>query len=192
MLIKIKYLDRIKSGDLSILFRKWQKPRVKEGSLIQTAVGRIEIIDIHEVDMVDMNGSDLEGSLFGSVSDLLEEVGERPGKLYKISVRYHSEDPRIALRNATLISPSEFEQIQAKLHRLDKYSKQGTWTMLVLSTIRDQPGLRAADLAALISKEKSWLKPNVRKLKNLGLTISLGVGYSISPRGNAFLTMVNE
>ena len=30
-------------------------------------------------------------------------------------------------------------------------------------------------------------KEDVRKLKNLGLTISLGVGYRLSPRGEAFL-----
>jgi hypothetical protein len=31
------------------------------------------------------------------------------------------------------------------------------------------------------------LKLDVRKLKNLGLTISLPTGYELSPRGRAFL-----
>ena len=38
-----------------------------------------------------------------------------------------------------------------------------------------------------ILKEKDWLKPNEPKLKNLGLTISHEVGYSLSPRGEMLL-----
>ncbi len=35
--------------------------------------------------------------------------------------------------------------------------------------------------------ETAWFKTNVRKLKALGLTESLEVGYRLSPRGRAFL-----
>ena len=53
--------------------------------------------------------------------------------------------------------------------------------------MRDHPRTRAADLASGIGRDKDWLKPNVRKLKNLGLTISLDVGYELSPRGRTLL-----
>ena len=36
-------------------------------------------------------------------------------------------------------------------------------------------------------RERLPFKADVRKLKNLGLTISLGVGYELSPRGQAYL-----
>ena len=35
--------------------------------------------------------------------------------------------------------------------------------------------------------EKDWLKSQVSKLKNLGLTASQPVGYELSPRGRAAL-----
>ena len=35
--------------------------------------------------------------------------------------------------------------------------------------------------------EKEWLKLNIRKLKNLGLTISHNVGYRLSPLGEHFI-----
>ena len=35
--------------------------------------------------------------------------------------------------------------------------------------------------------ERAWFKGNVRKLKALGLTESLEVGYRLSPRGAVFL-----
>jgi hypothetical protein len=53
--------------------------------------------------------------------------------------------------------------------------------------IRDQPGTRAAELAARASRARLSFKADVRKLKELGLTESLEVGYRLSPRGRAFL-----
>ena len=45
----------------------------------------------------------------------------------------------------------------------------------------------AGDLAPRMNQEMLPFKRNVRKLKNLGLTESLKVGYRLSPRGRAYL-----
>ena len=47
--------------------------------------------------------------------------------------------------------------------------------------------MRAADLAASFGRETQPFKLDVRKLKALGLTLSLEVGYRLSPRGEAYL-----
>ena len=47
--------------------------------------------------------------------------------------------------------------------------------------------MRAADLAPLLGRERLPFKRDVRKLKELGLTESLEVGYRLSPRGRAVL-----
>jgi hypothetical protein len=47
--------------------------------------------------------------------------------------------------------------------------------------------VRAGDLAADFGRDLQPFKTDVRKLKNLGLTISLEVGYELSPRGRAYL-----
>lgn len=44
-----------------------------------------------------------------------------------------------------------------------------------------------AELAASFGRETEPFKLDVRKLKNLGLTISLKVGYELSPRGEEYL-----
>ena len=49
------------------------------------------------------------------------------------------------------------------------------------------PEVRADELAASFGLEKRVFKPRVRRLKELGLTISLSPGYRLSPRGEAFL-----
>jgi hypothetical protein len=60
--------------------------------------------------------------------------------------------------------------------------------MAVLDAIGRRPGTRAADLAAEeFGRERDPFKIDVRKLKNLGLTHSLEVGYELSPRGREYL-----
>jgi len=121
---------------------------------------------------------------------VLKSIDE--GSIYKIRVKYHSADPQIKLREQTELSDKEFDQIILKLERLDKYSRQGKWTINILRAIRDNPKLRAQDLAAKTGKQKDWLKPNIRKLKYLGLTVSHEVGYTISPRGMIILDKLTK
>jgi hypothetical protein len=57
----------------------------------------------------------------------------------------------------------------------------------VLDLIASRPGVRAPDLAASMARETLPFKRDVRKLKELGLTVSLKIGYRLSPRGQAYL-----
>lgn len=59
--------------------------------------------------------------------------------------------------------------------------------MATLQSIADRPATRAAELAAETGRPKAKFKTDVRKLKELGLTESLDIGYRLSPRGRAFL-----
>jgi hypothetical protein len=63
--------------------------------------------------------------------------------------------------------------------------RMGSWAWPTLELIGGKPGVRAADLATELGMELAPFKLNVRKLKNLGLTMSLETGYRISPRGEA-------
>jgi hypothetical protein len=57
----------------------------------------------------------------------------------------------------------------------------------VLELIARHPETRAADLAPMLGRERLPFKADVRKLKELGLTESLRIGYRLSPRGRAAL-----
>jgi hypothetical protein len=62
--------------------------------------------------------------------------------------------------------------------------------MATLEVIERHPAVRAGDLADELGRERLPFKTDVRKLKNLGLTLSLDVGYRLSPRGEAYLRAV--
>lgn len=75
----------------------------------------------------------------------------------------------------------------ARLDRFDRASSRGPWTRETLAIIGANPARRAADLAAALGRETAPFKRDVRKLKELGLTESLEIGYRLSPRGVALL-----
>lgn len=61
------------------------------------------------------------------------------------------------------------------------------WTRETLRLIRDNPSRVSTELAEAMGLERKYFKNRVRRLKGLGLTESLEVGYRISPRGEALL-----
>ncbi len=76
--------------------------------------------------------------------------------------------------------------------RLAKMDRRRSWTHETLRLVNDNPGRRAQELADLLGREKEALKVDIRKLKDLGLTLSLEVGYRISPRGAAYLRLTED
>lgn len=188
MLFKQAHLQGIISGEISLAFRKWKKPAVNKGSLINTSIGVVAITGIREYPISSITEADAIAAGYKDLKALHTEINKIPeGILYRIEVSYHSEDPRIKLREQTSISSEALTAITAKLARLDQYSAQGSWTAPVLEAIRRHPFLKSASLAELLGKEKDWLKISIRKLKNLGLTISQPEGYSLSPLGEEYL-----
>lgn len=189
MLFKQHHLREIENGNVTLAFRKWKRPAVKQGSIVKTSVGQIEIVAIEEIHEKEITTQDARKAGFRSLEELLKQLeSAEQGNIFRIRVAFHSPDPRIPLRNQTEITSEDYKAVKAKLERLDKYSKEGPWTHMTLIAIQENPNLRAADLATHLSKEKNWLKINIRKLKNLGLTISKDPGYEISPLGKAYLS----
>ena len=91
------------------------------------------------------------------------------------------DDDRIARRND--ISPEEIDNVIA-LARLDR---SGAWTHRTLQLIERATRASSRRRSLAMPQERPAFKLNVRKLKELGLTESLDVGYRLSPRGEAVL-----
>ncbi|MEM9326324.1 MAG: hypothetical protein AAGA85_11730 [Bacteroidota bacterium] len=188
MLLKRVHLDGILSGDIDLAFRRWKRPSVKAGTVLHTAIGQVAIRSIKPIGLEDISEADAHRAGFESLKALLIPLQKAEhGTIYRISLAFHAPDPRVILRSRQDLSDAEFESIENRLARLDQYSRLGQWTGETLCAIETYPGRRAVELAVILNKEKDWLKVNIRKLKNLGLTISREVGYEISPLGKSFL-----
>lgn len=184
MLFKEIHLKGIRSGEISLAFRRWVKAAVHKGSLLKTPIGLVEITEITPISEHEITAADALKAGFADVGEVTKTLRANPGgTVFRIGVCYHSPDPRIALREQTELSSELMTELAQKLERLDKFSKNGPWTKTVLEAIEANPNLHAVGIARLTGFEKEWLKLNIRKLKNLGLTISHTVGYELSPLG---------
>jgi len=180
-------LERIVSGEVSLVFRRWRRPTVRSGGSLRTALGVLRILDVAAVAEADISETDAGRAGFSSRAALLEGLGAREGQVYRIAVEYAGADPRVALRQQDDLSDAEIEQVIERLQRLDGRSPAGPWTARVLAVVEDQPGVVSRTLSERLGCDRDWLKPQVRKLKNLGLTVSLATGYQLSPRGRVVL-----
>ncbi len=187
MLIRPAELDAIREGTVDLAFRRWTTARVLAGTRLRTAIGLVEVTSIDVTTIEAITSSDAQRAGSDSLKQLvafLQEHPERP--VFRIGLRYAGPDPRLALREDADLSDDDRARLAARLSRFDRASNRGSWTSPVLELIATRPGVRAADLAGVLGIETAVLKRDVRKLKELGLTESLEIGYRLSPRGQAF------
>ena len=183
MLLRTAVLERIVRGEISLVFRRWRRPTVRTGGTLRTALGVLRILEVAKVAESDVTDLDAAAAGCASRAALLDGCGSRAGQLYRIAVEYAGADPRIALRQRDALSDADVDDILRRLNRLDAQSPTGAWTLRVLAEIEGRPAVAARVLAQRLRCEKDWLKPQIRKLKDLGLTVSLPIGYELSPRG---------
>jgi hypothetical protein len=178
MLFRPADLEGIASGSITLQFRRWERPRVLPGSKLRTPIGVLEVDSVEVVERP--TDEDARAAGYDDADHVIASFAKRSGELYRVALHLAGPDPRIALRE----TPPD-EAVFASLERM------GDWTYAVLRAIAENPGLRAPDLAATFGRETAPFKRDVRKLKELGLTESLEIGYRISPRGQAVLDVKN-
>jgi hypothetical protein len=182
--------DGLVDGSVTVAFRYWKRTTVRAGGTQMTPVGVLSIDAVERIGLRMIDAADARAAGYESRAALLADLARyrRAGTaLYRIAFHYAGEDPRRALREDDRLGEREFDEIRERLDRLDRSSRHGPWTRTVLELIRDNPGTLAADLAKRRGRERLDFKADVRKLKALGLTESLRVGYRLSPRGRAVL-----
>jgi hypothetical protein len=186
MLFKSAVLESIAAGTTTLAFRRWRRPTVRPGGRLRTPIGVLAIERVDVVAEEDIAERDALRAGFASRAALLAEVGNTSGTLHRIAFRLDGPDPRAALREDATLTPEARLAIEQRLARMDA-GPHGRWTNSVIVLIAERPGRRAGDLAATMGADLKRFKSNVRRLKELGLTESLEVGYRLSPRGRAFL-----
>jgi hypothetical protein len=188
MLLPPKVAHGVADGSASLAFRRWRKQDVQPGATFRTPAG---VIRVDAVDVVDPSAiTDADAVLAGhpdAATVRRRLAGDAAWPTYRVELSWAGEDPRVALREDADLQDDDVAAIDARLERLDRASSHGPWTMVTLDLIRRRPQTRAPDLAAEVGRERDPFKIDVRKLKNLGLTISHRVGYELSPRGRAYL-----
>jgi len=191
VLLDARTLRGLQDGTVTLAFRRWTTPRVRVGTRQRTRVGVVEVTSVDQVALAPDGAplvSDDDARLAGMTSPaaVLARGAAREGDLYRVGIRLAGPDPRVALREDADLDADAVAAVSASLARKDRAAAE-PWTRQYLDLIAAHPGVVARELAAGLGMERDDFKVRVRRLKELGLTESLDVGYRLSPRGRAYL-----
>lgn len=194
MLFTEDSIPGLADGTITLTFRTWTRPQAKVGGRYRTGGLLLEVDAVSRVDPAKITESEARRSGNASAEELRQRLNTQghDGLVWRIEFHCVGEDDRIARRNDTALDGEKLAKLEAKLARMDKASSTGAWTQKTLQLIASHPGVVSTTLASRMRMERPAFKINVRKLKELGLTESLEVGYRLSPLGETFLTRSKE
>lgn len=180
----------IVDGTITLTFRGWTKTQARAGGKHRVWGHLIHVDDVRCVSASEITDAEAVQAGEASASNILDRLGAKASDpIWRVQFRYVGQDDRIGLRNADAMDEERRASIQARLDRMDKSSKSGPWTAKTLRLIASYPGVVSTALARQMDDDRPSFKINVRKLKELGLTESLDIGYRLSPLAMAFLRL---
>jgi hypothetical protein len=189
MLFEKRHWAGLADGTITLAFRRWKRPAARAGARHVTVAGVIEIDSVTVVDPAAITAEEAAAAGFPDLARLRARLARHEGEVYRVAFHLAGPDPRAELRQTAELDAVTLAGLAERLDRMDARSAGGPWTRATLALIAEHPEVRAGDLAAMAGRERDDFKVDVRKLKALGLTESLPVGYRLSPRGRAFLDL---
>lgn len=179
MLFKERFWAGLREGSLTVTYRRWQRPSVKTGGTLVSPGGLLAIDSVEAIDDAQVDDEAARRAGYESRTQLFESL-RGDGQLYCVHFHRIGDDPRVSLRERTELTAPERNAIATTLKRND-------WAVPYLRLIQTSPGTVSTELAARAGVERLVFKQRVRRLKALGLTESLEIGYRLSPRGRTVL-----
>jgi hypothetical protein len=170
-------------GSITLTFRTWRALQAKPGGRYRVGGLLLEAVAVDQVATASITDDEARRAGAAGRDALLARLGDA-ATVWRVELRHLGLDDRIVRRNADAVDADELAAIRIRLDRLDR---GGAWTRTTLHLIERYPGIVSTTLARHAGMERPAFKLNVRKLKELGLTESLDVGYRLSPRGRAVL-----
>jgi len=193
MLFQRRFHERIRSGEITCTVRIWQRPHAKLGGRYSLGGGAIVVDEVHEIGLDEITAALARRCGFTSLVDLLKTAKHGAGeRVFVIDFHYDGTSGARPTPERGVVSAEELAELVQRLEAMDGRSKIGAWTLATLRAIEARPGVLAAKLARSLGRPRDEFKRDVRKLKTLGLTFSLDIGYRLTPKGEALLASLSN
>jgi hypothetical protein len=198
------------AGTITTTFRLWTRAQVRVGGTYRIGDSGIALrVDrLERVRLGELTDEDAVLAGCGDLAGLTRLLGRGGRRVEEDTLLWRVDFHRVAPPPATVDDqaepgPEELALLTARLARMDRAGgglrlakpkpaareaeAWRPWTLATLKLLAARPGVVSTELAAELGRERAALKADVVKLKRLGLTRSLRVGYELSPRGRALL-----
>ncbi|MGH3354336.1 MAG: hypothetical protein ACRDOJ_00475 [Nocardioidaceae bacterium] len=194
MLFSVDAHAGLEDGSITRTFRTWKRAQARAGGRYRVGRMLLEVDTVTRVPVAELTEADALAAGEPSLAALRRRLGNPATRtrVWRVDLHYVGPDDRIALRADDDLTAAQVSVLAARLDRLDAGSAGGPWTREVLRLVQERPGVVSTELAAARGQERQAFKADVRKLKNLGLTESLQVGYRLSPRGRTLLASLTS
>lgn len=191
MLFSASAWPGLADGSITVTFRTWTKPQAKVGGRYRVAGMLLEATAVGEVAVSKLTEDHAIAAGEADLTTLLKRLKQPApdSSVWRVDLRYIGIDDRIERRAIDELTDDDIAALRSRLDRLDRVAST-PWTRTTLRLIEKYPAVVSTELAALTGQERPDFKLNVRKLKEMGLTESLQVGYQLSPRGVALLRAI--
>lgn len=192
MLFSASAWPGLADGSITVTFRTWTKPQAKVGGRYRVAGMLLEATAVGEVAVSKLTEDHAIAAGEADLTTLLKRLKQPApdSSVWRVDLRYIGIDDRIERRAIDELTDDDIAALRSRLDRLDRVAST-PWTRTTLRLIEKYPAVVSTELAALTGQERPDFKLNVRKLKEMGLTESLQVGYQLSPRGVALLRAIS-
>ena len=162
---------------------------MKVGGRYALAGGAIVVDKIHETRLDDITAALARRCGFASLVDLLKTAKHGAGERVFV-IDFHYDGKASARPEARRPARSRQRSSRSSCSGSKRWtgarrSAHGRWRRCARS--KRAPAVLAAKLARSLGRPRDEFKRDVRKLKNLGLTFSLEIGYRLTPKGEALL-----
>ncbi len=187
MLFDMQFRKGVRSGAVTLTFRAWKRRQAKPGAthrLFGDTLIRITAVDVVRLATIDDGQATKAG--FADRESLLAYLRAGPGgnlndeaEVYRVAFAYAGDIED----TPAVFTEADVERALARLADVDRRSNHGPWTHEALELVATMPATLAARLAAKAGRDVPKFKADVRKLKYMGLTRSLEVGYELTELG---------
>ena len=184
MLFEERFWAGLADGSVTMTFRRWKRAQAAAGRAQRSPVGMLHIDSVDIVAVASIEDDDARRAGYPDADTLRADLRGDGETAYRVAFHHAGTDPRTLLAADASLDDAARAELDRRLARLDR---DRPWTAETLRLIAARPGVRAGDLATDLGRDQGEFKLDVRKLKALGLTESLAVGYRVSPRGVAYL-----
>ena len=189
MLFRRERHQGIREGAVYRTVRGWRTARVKVGNRYALWTGgSVEVTVVQPVLVGELTDLDAVAAGLGHLDGLLAELRRTSrrelsaqDRVFRVDFRFVDAAPSPPVTLST-------DEVTSRLDAMDQRSGR-TWTRATLAAIGSHPGTVSSELADMLDRERKTLKADIRKLKKLGLTESLDVGYRLTALGRAILGM---
>ncbi len=107
MLFTQRYWEGLKDGSVTLAFRRWRRPTVRQGGTLKSPGGLLAIDEVARVSLGSLRVSDARAAGHESLAELKRELSRHDGALYRVVFHRAGEDPRVELRSSPLTPAAE-------------------------------------------------------------------------------------